>query len=57
LIDTAVDAAINVKEAGGETEVYAIVADKSDHSAKVLKLAADLRIRTSIREPDTPTQR
>jgi transposase len=57
VIDTAIDAAINVEKAGGESEVQAIVADKGYHSTKVLTLAADLRMRTYIPEPEAPTQR
>ncbi len=57
VIDTAIEAAINVEEAGGESEVKAIVADKGYHSTKVLTLADELGLRTYIPEPEAPTQR
>jgi IS5 family transposase len=57
VIDTAIDAAVNLEEAGCDSEAQAIVADKGYHSTKVLTLADELGIRTYIPEPETPTQR
>jgi hypothetical protein len=57
VIDTAIDAAVNVEKAGGENEVQAIVADKGYHSTKVVTLAAELGMRAYIPERASPKQR
>lgn len=57
VIDTAIDAAVNVEAADSEYEVKAIVADKGYHSTKVLVNAAALGIRTYIPERAEPKKR
>jgi len=57
VIDTAIDAAVNVQKAGGENEVQAIVADQGAPSTKVVTLAADLGMRAYIPERASPKQR
>jgi len=57
VIDTAIDAAVNLEGAGCDSEAQAIVADKGYHSTKVLTLAEELGIKTYIPEPETKTQR
>jgi hypothetical protein len=57
VIDTAIDAAVNVEKSGGENEVHAIVADKGYHSTKVVTLAADLGMRAYIPERTSPKLR
>jgi len=42
VIDTAVDAAVNLEAAGGENEVKTVVSDKGYHSNKVMTLAKEL---------------
>lgn len=57
VIDTAIDAAVNLEDAGCDSEAQAIVADKGYHSTTVLTLAEELGIKTYIPEPETKTQR
>jgi len=57
IIDTAIDAAVNVEQAGDGNDIKAIVADKGYHSAKVVTLAADLGMRAYIPEHASPQQR
>ncbi len=57
VIDTAIDAAVNLEEAGCDSEAQAIVADKGYHSTKVLTLADELGMKTYIPEPETKTRR
>lgn len=57
IIDTAIDAAVNVDQAGADHEIKAIVADKGYHSTSVVTLAADLGMRTYIPERASPKQR
>ena len=57
IIDTAIDAAVNAEQAGAETDVKAIVADKGYHSSKVVTLAADLGMRAYIPERASTKQR
>ena len=54
---TAIDAAVNLKEAGCESDVEAIVADKGYHWTKVMTLAAEFGMQTYIPERMGPTQR
>ena len=56
-IDTAIDAAVNLEEAGCESDVEAIIADKGYQWTKVMTLAAELRMQTYIPERMGPTQR
>lgn len=57
VIDTAVDAAVNLEAAECENEVEAIVADKGYHSTKVVMDAAELGMLTYIPERAGPKQR
>ena len=57
VIDTAIDAAVNLEKAGCENEVKAIVADKGYHSTKVVMQAAEFGMRTYIPEREGLTQR
>lgn len=50
VIDTAIDAAVNLEEAGCENEVEAIVADKGYHSTQVVPQAAAFGMKTYIPE-------
>jgi len=57
VIDTAIDAAVNLEEAGCEGEVSAIVADKGYHSTKVVMQAVEFGMQTYIPERASPTPR
>jgi len=57
VIDTAIDAAVNLEEAGCENEVEAIVADKGYHSTQVVMQATAFGMKAYIPERATPTQR
>lgn len=57
VIDTAIDAAVNLERVGGEREVEEIVADKGYHSSRVVMLADELGIRTYIPERKARTTR
>jgi transposase len=50
LVDSVLEAVENVKQAGVETEIEEIVADKGYHSAETIELADDLNFRTYIPE-------
>jgi len=57
VMDTAIDAAVNLEEAGCENEVEAIVADKGYHSTKVVMQATEFGMQAYISERASPTQR
>ncbi len=50
LVDSVLEAVENVKQAGLETEIEEIVADKGYHAAETIELAEDLNFRTYIPE-------
>jgi transposase len=50
LVDSVMEAIENVKQAGAETEVEEVVADKGYHAAETIELADDLNFRTYIPE-------
>ena len=50
LVDSVLEAVENVKQAGVETEIEEIVADKGYHAAETIELADDLNFRTYIPE-------
>ena len=50
LVDSVLEAVENVKQAGSETEIEEIVADKGYHAAETIELADDLNFRTYIPE-------
>ena len=54
LVDSVMEAVENVKQAGAETEIEEIVADKGDHAAETIELADGLNFRTYIPEPKRP---
>jgi len=57
VVDTAVDAAANLAEAGCENEVQAIIADKGYHSTKVVLQAAEFGMQAYIPERASSAQR
>ena len=57
VIDTAIDAAVNLEEAGCENEVEAIVADKGYHSTNVVMQAAEFGMKAYIPERASPARR
>lgn len=57
VIDTAIDAAVNLEEAGCENEVEAIVADKGYHSTDVVMQAAEFGMKAYIPERASPARR
>ena len=57
VIDTAIDAAVNLEEAGCENEVEAIVADKGYHSTNVVMQAAEFGMKAYIPERASPALR
>ena len=54
LVDSVMEAVENVKQAGVETEIEEIVADKGYHAAETIELAEDLNFRTYIPERKQP---
>ena len=54
LVDSVMEAVENVKQAGAETEIEEIVADKGYHAAETIELADGLNFRTYIPEPKRP---
>jgi transposase len=54
LVDSVLEAVENVKQAGVETEIEEVVADKGYHAAETIELADDLNFRTYIPEPKRP---
>jgi transposase len=51
LVDSLIDASLNVKAAGSEQEIEEVAADKGYHKASTIELATDLNLRTYIPEP------
>jgi transposase len=51
LVDSVIEAKINLAKAGSEVEIEEVVADKGYHANATLELAADLDFRTYIPEP------
>jgi transposase len=51
LVDSVIEAKINLEAAGSEVEIEEVVADKGYHSNATLELAADLGLRTYIPQP------
>jgi transposase len=51
LVDSVVQAQINLDEAGSETQIEEVAADKGYHAAHTLELCTDLGLRTYIPEP------
>lgn len=57
VINTAIDAAVNLDQSDCENTINALVADKGYHSTKVVTLAAELGIRTYIPERTSASHR
>jgi hypothetical protein len=51
LVDSVIEAKINLKATGSEVEIEEVAADKGYHANATLELAADLGLRTYIPEP------
>jgi hypothetical protein len=51
LVDSVIEAKINLETAGSEVEIEEVAADKGYHANATLELAADLGLRTYIPEP------
>jgi transposase len=51
LVDSVIEAKINLEAAGSEVEIEEVAADKGYHANATLELAADLSLRTYIPEP------
>lgn len=54
LVDSVIEASVNLKEAGSEQEIEEVAADKGYHKASTLVLADGLNMRTYIPEPRRP---
>jgi transposase len=54
LVDSVLAAVENVQQAGSQTEIAEIVADKGYHAAETIELAQDLNFRTYIPERKRP---
>ena len=57
LVDSVIQACVNLKAAGRETTVEEVVADKGYHAAETLELNEHLGLRTYIPEPERQHQR
>ncbi|HEY1749610.1 MAG TPA: transposase [Xanthobacteraceae bacterium] len=57
LVDSVIEAKINLEAAGSEVEIAEVVADKGYHANATLELAADLDMRTYIPEPKQKNER
>ena len=51
MVDSVMEAQINLEQAGCEEEIEEVVADKGYHSAENLELAESLNLRTYVPEP------
>ncbi|HEX4146336.1 MAG TPA: transposase [Pirellulales bacterium] len=57
LVDSVIEAKINLEAAGSDVEIEEVVADKGYHANATLELAADLDLRTYIPEPQLKDDR
>jgi transposase len=57
LVDSVIEAKINLEAAGSEVEIAEVVADKGYHANATLELTADLDMRTYIPEPKQKNER
>jgi len=57
LVDSVLEAKINLKAAGSDVEIEEVAADKGYHANATLELASDLNLRTYIPEPKQPSDR
>jgi len=51
LVDSVMDAQLNLKQAGSQQEIEEVAADKGYHAAETLELCESLNVRTYIPEP------
>ena len=54
LVDSVIEAAVNIEQAGSETPIEEVAADKGYHAAGTIELAESLDLRTYIAEPKRP---
>jgi len=54
LVDSVMEAQVNLQAAGSETTIEEVAADKGYHATATLELATDLKLRTYIPEPRRP---
>ena len=54
LVDSVLEAQVNLQAAGSDVEIEEVAADKGYHSAATLELAKSLQLRTYIPEPRRP---
>jgi len=57
LLDSVMEAQLNVGESGSDVEIRDVAADKGYHKASTLELAGELALRTYIPESDRPAGR
>jgi len=57
LVDSVIQAQLNLKQAGSDAQIEEVAADKGYHAAHALELADDLNLRTYIPEPQHAHQR
>lgn len=57
LVDSVMEAQVNLRESGSDAEIRDVVADKGYHKASTLELADDLALRPYIPEPRRPGRR
>jgi len=57
LVDSVMEAQLNIRESGSEAEIRDVAADKAYHKASTLELANDLALRTYIPESKRPDGR
>ena len=56
MVDSVLQAQLNLNEAGSQQEIQEVAADKGYHGAKTLELCTELDLRTYIPEPKHPHQ-
>lgn len=57
IVDSVMEAQLNVREAGSQAEIRDVAADKGYHKASTLELAGELSLRTYIPEPSRADSR
>jgi hypothetical protein len=57
LVDSVVEAQVHLNEAGSDTEIQEVVADKGYHATETIALSEDLALRTYIPERSSPRKR
>jgi transposase len=54
LVDSVMEAQVNLEQAGAQTTIEEVAADKGYHAAQTIELAESLQLRTYIPEPKRP---